>query len=77
MHSRSPHTRPGGFIAQHASPEDSERSHRRIIRRVWAGFVIVAIGLAVMVWSADVISFEDERLNARAAPGPRAAAPGA
>jgi hypothetical protein len=63
MHSRSPHTRarPGGFIAQHASPEDSERSHRRIIRRVWAGFVIVAVGLAVMVWSADVISFEDER----------------
>ena len=41
--------------------EDCERSHRRILRRVWAGFASVGFGLAVMMWSADVISFEDER----------------
>jgi hypothetical protein len=61
MHSRSPHTRPGGLHAGHRSPEDSERSHRRIIRRVWLGFAIVGLGLAIMVWGADAISFEDER----------------
>ena len=61
MHPRSPHTRPSAIDARHRSPEDSERAHRRIIRRVWLGFGIVALGLVVMVWGADVISFEDER----------------
>lgn len=61
MPSRSPHTRPGVLHAGHRSPEDSERSHRRIIRRVWLGFAVVGLGLAVMVWGADAISFEDER----------------
>jgi hypothetical protein len=59
--SRSPHTHPGGFDPLHRSAEDCERSHRRILRRVWIGFAAAAFGLAVMMWSADVISFEDER----------------
>ena len=59
--SRSPHTHAGGFDPLHRSAEDCERSHRRILRRVWIGFAAAAFGLGVMMWSADVISFEDER----------------
>src|SRR5215217_5757182 len=59
--SRSPHTQPGAFDPLRRTAEDCERSHRRILRRVWIGFGAAAFGLGVMMWSADVISFEDER----------------
>jgi hypothetical protein len=58
---RLPHTHPGGLDAIHRTAEECERSHRRILRRVWIGFGAATFGLAVMMWSADVISFEDER----------------
>ena len=58
---RLPHTHPGGLDAIHRTAEECECSHRRILRRVWIGFGAATFGLAVMMWSADVISFEDER----------------
>jgi hypothetical protein len=58
---RLPHTHPGGLDAIHRTAEECERSHRRILRRVWIGFGAATFGLAVMMWSADVFTDEDER----------------